>query len=78
VLFGSVTNTGTDPISPVRVVARWPVGDEVYNAMAKVADPQGGALAELAPGASADVLVVIDDASVANSVQDIVPTFEAS
>lgn len=61
-VFGGVENVGGAPLGSPRVVAGWlaPDGRLVAWAEAPVVGPAGGPTARLAPGASADALVVTD------------------
>lgn len=63
VLYGSITNSGTAGAQNPTVQAVWHGADGavVHTATGRVLGPHGGDLSVLAPGESADVLVVIDD-----------------
>jgi hypothetical protein len=76
VLFGSVTNQGAKAISEPRVIVDWYLdGTSIHQATARVLDPQGGPLASLDPGATADLIVVVDDEGVANPLPGAQPSF---
>jgi len=77
VLYGSATNTGDESIAQPQVSVEWSAdGETVHTAVAAVRDPEGGVATELASGASADVVVVVDDETVASRLADAVPSFE--
>ncbi len=66
-VYGSMTNTGTAAIVSPTVVVTWrdAAGAVIHTASAAAIDPLGTPLASLAPGESADVLVVVADPEVA-------------
>jgi hypothetical protein len=74
-LYGSMTNTGTSAISAPAVVVTWRDGGGgvVHEAAAAAIDPLGVPLASLAPGATADVLVVVADPTVGPSLAAATP-----
>jgi archaellum component FlaG (FlaF/FlaG flagellin family) len=75
VLYGSVTNAGGRPLSNPKVTVDWSVdGASIHQATVAVLDPQGDALDHLDPGASGDLLVVVD-APVADQLGDAQPSF---
>jgi hypothetical protein len=76
VLYGSATNTGTGPIDQPVVTVDWVLdGQTVHTGTARLVDPQGVELTSLAPGATADLIAVVDDEAAAASLPDAVPTF---
>lgn len=76
VLYGAVTNTGTNVISRPRVTVDWIAnGTSVHRTTVAVLDANGDELDQLAPGASADLLVVVDAAPVADQLADAQPSF---
>lgn len=76
VLFGSVTNQGAKAISEPRVIVDWYAdGASIHQATARVLDPQGQPLASLDPGATADLIVVVDDETLATPLPDAQPSF---
>jgi hypothetical protein len=76
VLFGSVTNQGAKAISEPRVIVDWYAdGVSIHQATAQVLDPQGQPLASLEPGTTADLIVVVDDETLATPLPDAQPSF---
>jgi archaellum component FlaG (FlaF/FlaG flagellin family) len=76
VLYGSVSNQGAKTISQPRVIVDWSVdGTSIHQATAQVLDPQGQPLASLDPGATADLIVVVDDETLATPLADAQPSF---
>jgi len=76
VLYGSVTNQGAKALSEPRVIVDWYAdGTSVHQATARVVDPQGLPLSALDPGASADLVVVVDDEAAATPLPDAQPSF---
>lgn len=76
VLFGSVTNVGAHAIAQPQLTVDWYLdGRSIHTATVPVRDPQGGTLAALDAGASADVIVVVDSESDAVQLPDAQPTF---
>jgi hypothetical protein len=75
VLYGSVTNTGAAIVGEVDVA--WVLdGATVHSQSVGLRDPQTSAPTTLAPGATADLIVVVDDEAAAAQLADAVPTFE--
>jgi hypothetical protein len=80
VLFGSVTNAGSEPIPDPQVAVDWYVegpvpGASIHTTTAPARDPQGATLATLAPGASADLIVVVESEPIASQLPDAQPSF---
>jgi cytochrome oxidase Cu insertion factor (SCO1/SenC/PrrC family) len=75
VLYGSVTNAGGKPLAQPKVTVDWYAnGGSIHQATVSVLDAQGVALDRLDPGASGDLLVVVD-APVADQLIDAQPSF---
>ena len=75
VLFGAVTNTGDATEGEIGV--EWVLdGATIHTQTARMSDPQGNTMTSLAPGATADLIVVVDDEAAATQLVDAVPTFE--
>lgn len=74
-LYGSMTNTGATAIASPTVVVTWRDGGGavVHEVAAAAIDPLGVPLASLAPGATADVLVVVADPTVGPSLAAATP-----
>lgn len=74
-LYGSVTNEGavaaTRPV--VEVTWRDGTGAVVHRVEVQPVSPTGQPLGELAPGAAADLLVVVDDPSMAARLAGLTP-----
>jgi hypothetical protein len=75
VLYGSVTNTGNDVVVAPGVVATWRdvSGGVIGSSAGRVLGPFGASLDELAPGATADVIVVVDDPELGPMLESIQP-----
>jgi hypothetical protein len=78
VLYGSVSNAGPGDASAPVVRATWrgADGEVVATANGRVVDPFGGDLGALGAGASADFIVVVDDATVGPLLDSIAPELE--
>jgi hypothetical protein len=75
VLYGSVTNAGGKPLAQPKVTVDWYAnGGSIHQATVSVLDAQGVALDHLDPGASGDLLVVVD-VPVADQLTDAQPSF---
>ena len=74
-LYGSVTNTGTVPATRPVVEVTWreDTGSVVHRVEVQPVSPTGAPMNELAPGATADLVVVVDDPSVAARLDGITP-----
>jgi hypothetical protein len=76
VLFGSVTNVGTQAIDQPQLTVDWYLdGQSVHTATVPVRDAQGGTLAVLEAGTSSDVIVVVDSEPIATQLSDAQPSF---
>ena len=75
VLYGSVTNAGGKSIAQPKVTVDWYAnGGSVHQSTVAVLDAQGVALDHLDPGASGDLLVVVDPPA-ADQLADAQPSF---
>lgn len=74
-LYGSVTNDGTVAATRPVVEVTWrdDTGALVHRVEVRPVSPTGEPLGELAPGAQADLLVVVDDLSVATRLAGLTP-----
>jgi len=70
VLFGSVSNAGSSTVTAPAVTFSFPPSTASYAA--RIVTPSGGDVADLAPGATADVLLVVADPSAA-ALSDLTP-----
>jgi hypothetical protein len=76
VLYGAVTNTGATTIDQPRVTVDWFAdGVSLHQSTVAVLDPNGDALDQLAPGATGDLLVVVDAAPIDEQLADAQPSF---
>jgi hypothetical protein len=75
VLYGLVTNAGGKSLAQPKVTVDWYAnGGSIHQATVSVVDAQGVALDHLDPGASGDLLVVVD-APVADQLTEAQPSF---
>jgi hypothetical protein len=74
-LYGSVTNDGTEVATRPVVEVTWrdDTGALVHRVEVRPVSPTGQPLGELAPGARADLLVIVDDPSVAARLAGLTP-----
>jgi hypothetical protein len=76
VLYGSATNDGAASVDAPVVEVEWELeGRVVHRASGQLFDPGGVPLSVLAAGESADLLVLVDDETVAAALVDATPTF---
>jgi len=74
-LYGSLANGGAGPVASPTLVLAW-IGTDgrvVAVAAGAAVDAGGGPVASLAPGASADVLVLVGDPVAGPALTDLVP-----
>jgi len=74
-LYGSVTNAGPVPATRPMVEVTWreDTGAVLHRVEVQPVSPTGAPMNELAPGATADLVVVVDDPSVAARLDGITP-----
>jgi hypothetical protein len=76
VLYGSAANQGDTPIDTPRVQVRWlQEGQSIHETVVALREPTGGPSPTLEPGATADLIVVVDDEAVAAQLSDADATF---
>jgi hypothetical protein len=79
VLYGSVTNVGDAPLVDPQISVDWidsTSSAPLHTMVVRPIDPFGQPIGELAPGASADLVVVVDDEEIASQLPDAIASFE--